>query len=93
MRLDILGPGCANCQKLAANVEAAAQGLGLQYKLEKISDIAIILRYGVLSTPALAVDGEVKVQGEVPAVEELRTILESELTSFGPGGGCACSQG
>jgi small redox-active disulfide protein 2 len=93
MKLDILGPGCANCQKLAEHAEAAAHSLGLEYKLEKISDIAVIIRYGVMRTPALAVDGEVKVQGKVPSVEELRTILESEVTSFGPGFGCCNSQG
>ena len=92
MRLDILGPGCPNCQKLAANVEAAPRGLGLEYKLEKISDIGVILRYGVMRTPALAVDGEVKIQGQVPSVDEVKKILESEATAFGPGLGCGCSQ-
>jgi small redox-active disulfide protein 2 len=93
MRLDILGPGCGNCQKLAANVEAAARELGLEYKLEKLTDIAVILRYGVMRTPALAVDGEVKIQGQIPSIEEVKKILESEATAYGPGLGCSCSQG
>jgi small redox-active disulfide protein 2 len=75
--LQILGPGCAKCKALTANAEAAAQALGLDYTVEKISQISDIVKFGVMSTPALAVDGEVKVSGKVPTVDELKKLLES----------------
>ena len=73
--LQILGSGCANCVRLANNVEAAAKELGMDFKLEKVTDIQSIVRAGVMKTPALVVDGNVKFYGRVPNVEELKTIL------------------
>ena len=74
-KLQILGTGCPNCQKLAANTIAAAESMSIQYEIEKVTDIGDIMKFGVMITPALAVDGEVKVVGKVPSVEELQKIL------------------
>lgn len=74
-KLQILGTGCPKCVKLTANAEAAAKALGLEYELEKVTDIARIVAAGVMMTPALAVDGKVKVSGRVPEVEELKKLL------------------
>ena len=73
--LQILGSGCANCQRLANNVQAAAKELGMDFTLEKVSDIQAIIQAGVMKTPALVVDGQVKLYGRVPDVEEIKTIL------------------
>jgi small redox-active disulfide protein 2 len=73
--LQILGSGCANCQRLANNVEAAAKELGMDFTLEKVTDIQAIVSAGVMRTPALVVDGEVKLYGRVPNVDEIKTIL------------------
>jgi small redox-active disulfide protein 2 len=73
--LQVLGPGCAKCVKLAANAEAAVKELGAEAKVEKITDIAQITSFGVMMTPALAIDGEVKVMGRVPTAEEIRRML------------------
>ena len=74
-RLQILGTGCPKCKKLAENAEAAAKALGVEYTLEKVTDINEIMKFGVMMTPALAVDGEVKVVGRVPDVEEIMKLL------------------
>ena len=73
--LQVLGPGCPKCKKLAENAEAAAKELGIEYRLEKITDITKILDFGVMVTPALVVDGEVKVAGKVPGVGDLKEML------------------
>ncbi|MCC6486819.1 MAG: TM0996/MTH895 family glutaredoxin-like protein [Candidatus Hydrogenedentes bacterium] len=73
--LKILGPGCMKCKKLAENTEAAAKELGIEHELVKISDINAIMAFGVMMTPALVVDGEVKVSGKVPSVEDLKKLL------------------
>jgi len=69
-KLQILGTGCAKCKKLAENAEAAAIQLGIAYELDKVTDLNEIMKFGVMMTPALVVDGEVKVVGKVvePAV-------------------------
>ena len=74
-KLQILGTGCPKCKKLAENAESAAQGLGIDYEIEKVSDINDIMKFGVMMTPALAVDGEVKVVGKVPAVDEIKELI------------------
>jgi small redox-active disulfide protein 2 len=73
--IQVLGPGCPKCAKLHQHAEAAAKELGLDATVEKITDINTIIGFGVLMTPALAVDGEVKVVGKVPSVEELKKVL------------------
>jgi len=74
-KIQVLGTGCPKCAKLAANAEEAAKALGMDYELEKVTAINDIMEFGVMLTPALAVDGEVKVVGKVPSVDELRALL------------------
>jgi small redox-active disulfide protein 2 len=74
-KIEILGPGCARCRQLAETAEEAARQLGLSYELEKVEDLDRILKYGVMMTPALVVDGEVKVFGRVPSVTEVKSLL------------------
>jgi small redox-active disulfide protein 2 len=73
--IKILGTGCAKCNKLAEQTETAAKELNIEYKLEKVTDLNKIMEYGVMITPALVVDGEVKVAGKVPKLEEIKKIL------------------
>lgn len=75
MKLQILGTGCARCKSLQANTELAAKALGLEAEIEKVKDVREIVKFGVMVTPALAVDGKVKVAGKVPSVEELKRLL------------------
>lgn len=74
-KIQILGTGCPKCKKLAETAEAAAKEMGIEYELVKVTDISEILGYGVMMTPALAVEGEVKVAGKIPSVEEIRKML------------------
>lgn len=74
-KIQILGTGCPKCKKLAENVEAAAKALDLEYELEKVTDINAILSFGVVLPPALVIDGEVKVAGRVPPVEEIKKMF------------------
>lgn len=76
MKLQILGTGCAKCNALAQATEQAAQALGVPYELEKVTDLNRIMSFGVMMTPALVVDGQVKVVGKVPNVTELKTLLQ-----------------
>ena len=73
--LQILGTGCPKCQKLSDHTKAAADALGLEYRIEKITQISEIGAFGVMLTPALAVDGVVKVSGKVPDVEEIKKLI------------------
>ncbi len=75
MKIQILGSGCPKCEKLAENAEMAARELGINYELEKVTDINEIMKMGVALTPALAIDGEVKVSGRVPEADELKGML------------------
>lgn len=74
-KLQILGTGCPNCVKLTIQTEAAAKALGLDYELEKVTELDQIMAFGVMMTPALAVDGQVKVMGRIPSVAELQKLL------------------
>jgi small redox-active disulfide protein 2 len=74
-KLQILGPGCPKCDKLAENARAAADALGIDYQLEKVTGIEEILAFGVMMTPALVVDGKVKLVGKVPSVDQLIDLL------------------
>ena len=74
-RIQILGTGCPKCRALAANAEAAAKALGIEYSIEKVTDIREILKFGVMLTPALAVDGVVKMAGKVPSADEIKKML------------------
>jgi len=79
-KLQILGTGCPKCKKLAEHAEAAARSLGIEYQLEKITDIREIMKFGVVMTPALAVDGHVKVAGNVPSEAEITTFLADAMS-------------
>jgi small redox-active disulfide protein 2 len=75
MKIQVLGTGCAKCHKLEANVRAAVAELGSDAQVEKIEDLAAITSYGVMMTPALAIDGDVKIMGKVPGVEEIKGLI------------------
>jgi len=74
-KIQILGTGCPKCKKLAENAEAAAKELEIEFEIEKVTDINEIMSFGVMVTPALAVDGEVKVVGKVPSPDEINRML------------------
>ena len=74
-KLQILGTGCAKCNKLTELTKEAADKSGIEYELEKVSDIKEIMKFGVMTTPALVVNGEVKVAGRVPAVDEIQKLI------------------
>ena len=74
-KIQILGTGCPKCKKLAENAKAAAQALGMEYELVKVTDINEIISFGVMMTPALAVDGEVKSSGNVLSVDAIKELL------------------
>jgi small redox-active disulfide protein 2 len=75
MEIKILGAGCAKCKELAEVVTLAAEQLGVDYELEKVSDIGEIIKFDVIITPALVVDGEVKIAGKVPSIETVKQLL------------------
>ena len=76
MLIQVLGTGCPKCNQLAANAEEAARGLQLDYTLEKVTDIVAITNFGVMLTPALAVDGIIKLSGKLPSLAEVKTLLQ-----------------
>lgn len=76
MKIQILGTGCAKCKQLTANAETAAQSLGVPYEIEKVTDFAEIVKFGVLTTPALVLDGKVKLVGKVASPEEIRALIQ-----------------
>ena len=73
--IKVLGTGCKKCQMLAETAEQAANEMAIQYSLEKVTDLNAIMSYGVMFTPALVVDGEVKVAGKVPSIEAIQKLL------------------
>lgn len=74
-KIQILGTGCAKCQQLTANAEAAAKQLGLPFEIVKITQIPEIMKFGVMSTPGLAVDGVVKSSGRLLTPEQIKPLL------------------
>lgn len=84
MKIEVLGSGCANCIALEVATGQALAQFGMDQPVEKITDFPTIVSYGVMSTPALALDGEVKVAGRIPNVEELKRLLsEHSLSHLG----------
>ena len=75
MKIEILGPGCPNCTKLYENVQEALRVTGKDAEIVKVADIKKITEYGVMMTPSLVVDGEVKTVGKVLSTEEIKTII------------------
>lgn len=76
-KIQILGSGCAKCKKLADEAEKAAKELSIEYEMEKVTDMEKIIGFGVMSTPALVVDGVVKVAGRVPSIDELKKMVSN----------------
>jgi len=74
-KIQILGTGCPKCKQLAENAATAAQALGLEFELVKVTEINEIMKFGVMLTPALAVDGQVKSTGKVLSAEDIKKIL------------------
>jgi len=74
-KIQILGTGCAKCEKLAANAKQAAENLGLDYEIEKVTDLNQIMGFGVMTTPGLVIDGKVLVTGKVPTTTDLEKII------------------
>jgi small redox-active disulfide protein 2 len=72
MKIEILGTGCAKCKKTTSNVKKAVEELGLDIEVEKVEDINRILDYGVMMTPGVVIDGEVKVAGKIPDVKQIK---------------------
>jgi small redox-active disulfide protein 2 len=73
--IQILGTGCPKCKALAANAEAAVKALGIEATVEKVEKIQDIVKFGVMMTPALVVDGQVKSVGKVPGAEDIKKFL------------------
>lgn len=78
--IEVLGPGCANCKSLEARTTEAVAALGMDATIVKVTDVGEIASRGIMSTPALVVDGRVVVSGRVPSVSELRNLI-SDMAS------------
>ncbi len=80
MRVQVLGPGCAKCKEMTKRTEAAVQHLALEVVVEKVTDLQEIMKFGIMMTPALAIDGTVKIAGRVPTEAEIQTVLTTALS-------------
>ncbi|MEM2916205.1 MAG: thioredoxin family protein [Candidatus Woesearchaeota archaeon] len=76
MIISILGTGCPKCKELEANARKAVEELKIKAEIEKVTDVGEIVDYGVMSTPAIVIDGEVKASGRIPTVEEIKEWLK-----------------
>jgi len=76
MKIEILGTGCPNCIRLEENTKKALEGSNKKAELIKVTEIQEIMAYGIMSTPALVIDGEVKSYGKVNSVEEIKELLK-----------------
>jgi small redox-active disulfide protein 2 len=76
MQLLIIGPGCAKCKTLAQFTEQAVKELGINAEINKVTDLKQIMALGVMMTPALAVNGTIKVVGKVPSIPEIKSLLQ-----------------
>jgi small redox-active disulfide protein 2 len=76
MKIHILGPGCPKCKQLAEIATQAADELGIEYDLEKVSDLDKIMSFGVMMTPGLVINGEVKSVGKVPSLADIKSMLK-----------------
>ncbi len=75
-KIQILGTGCPKCQKMLELAKQAAEELGIEYAFEKVTDITEIMSFGVMLTPALVVDGEVKIAGKIPPIDKLKNMIK-----------------
>lgn len=80
MKIQILGTGCPKCKALTANAQQAVEELGIDAEIEKIEDIREIMKFNILMTPGLAIDGKVKSVGKVLSPQEIKTLLATEKT-------------
>ncbi len=78
MKIEVLGTGCPKCKKTYENAEEAIKELGIEAELVKVYDSVEIAKRGVFETPALVIDGEIKVAGRVPSKEEIKEMLKNE---------------
>jgi small redox-active disulfide protein 2 len=76
MKIQILGTGCPKCRKTFERVEEAVKDLGVSAEVEKVEDLKAIMNFGVMVTPAVAIDGEVRIVGKIPSVEEIKSHIE-----------------
>jgi len=74
--IKVLGPGCPNCVRMTELVQNVANDLGIEHRLEKVTDMNDIMSYGVMATPALIVNGETKISGKVPSEDEVKEALQ-----------------
>lgn len=77
MVIKVLGSGCAKCNQLEEAMRSAVAELGIDATVEKVSDLNDIVGYGIMTTPALVVDEQVKLAGRVPSMDEIKKILQS----------------
>jgi len=73
--IQVLGPGCPKCAKLKENAETAAESAGIEATIEKVTDINVMMGFGIMMTPALVIDGEVKSVGKVLSPDEIKKLL------------------
>ncbi len=77
MKIQILGPGCSRCKQLTANAQQAVTELGLQAEIEKVEDMREIMKFHIMSTPALVIDGSVRSSGKVLSPAAVKELLQS----------------
>ncbi len=75
-KIEVLGSGCRKCKRLEKNVQIAVKEMGIEAKVEKVQDISEIASRGVMMTPALVVDGEVKSRGKIPSPKQIKELLK-----------------
>lgn len=95
MVIKILGSGCPNCVRLEVNVKKAVEELGIEAIIEKITDMGLIIGYGVMSTPALVIDENIMSYGIIPAVDDIKEMIsknkkQQEEIPAKPTRGCSC---
>lgn len=76
MKIQILGTGCPKCNQLYQNAKDAVEAAGIEAELEKVSNLTDIMAFGVMVTPALAIDGQVKTSGKVPSAEDIKKMIQ-----------------
>jgi small redox-active disulfide protein 2 len=81
MKIDVYGPGCANCKRLEQQTREALAAAGLEAEVRKVEDVAAIAEAGVMRTPALGIDGRIVLQGRVPGVTELEYIMMKAISA------------
>jgi small redox-active disulfide protein 2 len=91
-KIEILGTGCAKCNKLEELSKQAADEMPIAYEVSKVKEINKIMEYGVMITPALVVNGEVKSAGKLPSLDEIKMLIIDKPADKNQGcGGCGCS--